>query len=276
MSFNPRHFLFARTTKMLSVLTLVSLALFAQSITCLPSAISSDAEVPENFNLEPNGLSPFTTETGMLSSDLKAPSVDGSDAFLSNQLAFNEDFTASAPPASQPNACGEAQKRKRQTEGDTACPAELREKEPGAALETPKPTPQDQQSNPEKPGAPGSRKKIPSWLEQSIHTRHRGVIKTENFDSSCPKRYPFTVCGIHDTDHLWTWEDLNSVHDADLCMSSLFYIAFLTLESLALTACTRDRGCFGALWPGPKKRVVLQRIQRIRKSNAFRPLLTLS
>ena len=265
---------------MLSALTLVSLALFAQSITCLPSAISSDAEVLENFNLEPNGLSPFTTETGMLSSDLKAPSVDGSDAFLSNQLALNDDFTASAPPASQPNAnngCGEAQKWKRQTEGDTACPAEFREKEPGAALETPKTTPQDQQSDPEKPGAPGSTKKFPSWFEQSIHTRHQGESKVENYDSSgCPKRYAYSVCGIHDTDARWSWEKLSSVHDADLCMSSLFYVDFLTLESLALTACTPDRGWFGALWPGPKKRVVLQRIQYIRKSNAFRPLLTLS
>lgn len=264
----------------MSVLTLVSLVLFAQSITCLPSAISSGVELPENFNLESNGLSPFTTESDVLSSDLKAPSVDGSDTFLSNQLALNEDFTESVPPTGQNNAnhgCGEAQKRKRQAGGDTACPAEFREKEPGAALETPETNSQEQQSNPEKPGAPDSREKFPSWFEQNLHTRHQGASKIESYDSSaCPKRYTYTVCGIHDTVALWSWEELSSVHDADLCMSSLFYVAFLTLESLVLTACTWDRGWFGALWPGPKKRVVLQRIQCIRKSNAFRSLLTLS
>lgn len=249
---------------MLSVLTLISLALFTQSITCLPSAISSDADVLENFNLEPNGLSPFTTETGMLPLDLKAPSVDGSHVFPSNQLALNEDFIASAPPASQPNAnhgCGGAQKKKRQTQGDTTCPAEFREKKPGAALETPKKNQQDQQSGPEKPGAPGSRKKFPAWFEQNMNMRHQEESKAESYDlNGCPKRYMYSVCGIEETEAGWSWEQLSSVHDADICMSSLFYVAFLILESLALTACTRDRGWVAALWPRPKKRVVLQRI----------------
>lgn len=274
-------FFFTRTPKMLSVLFLVSLALFTQTITSLPSALSSGAELPENFNLEPDGLSPITNEIGMSSSDLIAPSVDDSDAFPSNPLALNVDFSASVPPASQNNAdpgCGGAQKGKRQIDGSTACPAGFKEKEPGAASGTPKTTLEGQQPDPTKPGAPDNlSKQLPSWLEHQMQTRLRGPLKVEYYDSnSCPNRYAFTVCGIHEPLTRWTWEKLSSVEDADLCMSSFFYVAFLILESLALTACTRDRGWFVALRPGTKKHVVLQCIQCIRKFNAFRSLLTLS
>lgn len=109
-----------------------------------------------------------------------------------------------------------------------------------------------------------------------MRPRIQGTVKEDYGPNACPNRYMYTVCGILDTNAPWTWKVLSSVKDADLCLSSLFYVAFLTLESLALTVFTRDRGRLDALWPGTKKRVLLQRIQCIRKSNTFLSLLTLS
>lgn len=219
---------------MLSLFSVVGLALFAQTITSLPTLPSSDdTGLSVDLGLDPNQLSTLGTDPGASFSSLDAPPSDDAEALLSQQLALNVGSSASTPPPANEDhvdpGCDKAPKGKRDTGGaDTSCPAFFtKPTPPGAAQETPKKSPEGQQQQqnsapqgpikltPIKPGNRGDLRLTPS--DEPV----RNPFGEQDKDPQCPEQYKYTVCGIADPRYD-TWASLFTVHDVDLVINSGF------------------------------------------------------
>lgn len=212
---------------MLSLFFVVGLALFAQTITSLPTLPSSDdTGLSEDLGLDPNQFSTLGTDPGASLSSLDAPPSDDAEALLSPQLALNVGNSASTPPpASQDHVdpeCDKAPKGKRDTGGaDTSCPAYFTTPSPpGAAQEAPKKAPGGQQQQGPmnvKPIEPDSRGDLRLTPSEPV----RNPFGEQDKVPQCPEQYKYTVCGIANLKYD-TWESLFTIHDADLVINSGF------------------------------------------------------
>lgn len=214
---------------MLSLFSVVGLALFAQTITSLPTLLSSnDAGLSSDLGLDPYQLSTVSTDPGA-SSNLDAPPSDNSEFLLSQPLALNVDSSASAPPAASQDhvdpGCDKTPKDKRDTGGaEQSCPAVFTNPSAGTAQEaSPKKTPEGQQQAPQgptnqKPIEPGSRGDLRLTPSEEPVLNPFGEKDKE---PQCPAPYRYTVCGVADT-RFDAWEALYTVHDADLVINSGF------------------------------------------------------
>lgn len=214
---------------MLSLFSLVCLALLAQTINSLPTLPSSDddAGLSADLGLDPDPFSTVGKDPGVSFPSLDAPPSDNPEALVSQQLALNVDSSASAPPpASQDHVdsgCDKTSKRKRETGGsETSCPADFTNPSAGTTLQTPKKAPEGQQNpasqgptnaTPKKPEYKGDLRLTPS--EESISN----PFGEKDKDPQCPGQFKYTVCGIADPRYD-TWEALFSLHDADLVINS--------------------------------------------------------
>lgn len=217
---------------MLSLFSVVGLALFAQTITSFPTLPPSD---DTGFSSVDLGLDP-----NQLSTLGNVPPSDDAEALLSQQLALDVGSSAStAPPAIQDvdPGCEKASKGKRDPGGgaDTSCPASFTNPSPpGAALEAPKKTPegqgeqqqQQQQQNsapprgpinvtPLKPGSRGDLRLSPS------DEPARNPFGEQDKEPQCPEHYKYTVCGIADPRYD-AWSSLFTIYDVDLVINSGF------------------------------------------------------
>ena len=214
---------------MLSLFSVVGLALFAHTITSLPTLPSSDdAGLSSDLGLGPYHLSTVSTDPGS-SSNLDAPPSDNSEFLLSQQLALNVDSSASAPPAAIQGhvdpGCDKTPKGKRDTGGaDKSCPADFTNPSAGTAQEaSPKKTPEGQQQDPQRPTnvrpvEPGSRGDLRLTPSEEPVPNPFGEKGRE---PQCPSPYRYTVCGTAET-RFDAWEALYTVQDADLVINSGF------------------------------------------------------
>lgn len=221
---------------MLSLFSIVGLALYAQTITSLPtSPLSNDAGLSAHRGLDPNQFSTIDSDAGALFPSLDASSSDDAEALLSPQLALSVGSSASAPPlASQDlldRGCDKAPKAKgkRNTGGaDTSfCPAYLTNPvTPGAVQGAPQKKPEGQQqqnfapqepkiATPRKPESRGDVRLTPS--DEPV----RNPFGEKDKDPQCPRRYKYTVCGISDLRYLNLVASL-TIYDADLLINSGF------------------------------------------------------
>lgn len=217
---------------MLSLFSIVGLALYAQTITSLPTLSSSnDAGLSANLGLDPNQFSTVGTDPGALFPNLDASSSDDAEALLSQQLALNVGSLASAPLASQDYidpGCDKAPKGKRDTGGaETSCPAYFTNPSPpGAAQEAPQKNTEGQQqqnpapqeptnATPKKPGSRGDLRLTPSDGPVS------NPFGEKDKDPQCPRQYKYTICGITEPRYSTLAAPI-TIYDADLVINSGF------------------------------------------------------
>lgn len=220
---------------MLSLFSIVGLALYAETITSLPTLpSSSDAELSAQLGLDLNQFSTVGTNTGALFPSLDTSSSDDAEALLSQQLALNVGSLDSAPPLASQNyvdpGCDKGPKGKRDTGGaDTFCPAYFTNPNPtpsGAAQERPQKNPEGQQqqnppapqkpnnATPRKPGSRGDLQLTPSDLIQN-------PFGEKDKDPQCPRQYKYTVCGMTEPRYSTLAAPL-TIYDADLVINSGF------------------------------------------------------
>lgn len=224
---------------MLSLFSVVGLALYAQTITSLPTLPSSnDAGLSAHLDLDANQFSTVGTDPGgALFPSLDESSSDDAETLLSQQLALNVGSSASTPPALASQnypylpGCDKAPKGKRDTGGaeTSFCPAYPTNFSPsGAAQEAPQKNPEGQQrqqqnsapqeptnAKPRKPGTRGNLRLTPS--DEPV----RNPFGEKNKDRQCPRQYKYTVCGISELRYLNLVASL-TIHDADLVINSGF------------------------------------------------------
>lgn len=217
---------------MLSLCSIVGLALYVETISSFPTLpSSSDAELSAQLSLNPNQFSTVGTDPGALFPSLDTSSSDDAEALLSQQLTLNVGSLDSASPLASQDyvdpGCDKGPKGKRDTGGvDTSCPAYFTNPSPsGAAQEAPQKNPEGQQqqnsapqqptnATPRKPGSRGDLRLTPSDLIQN-------PFGEKDKDPQCPRQYKYTVCGMTEPRYS-TLSALLTIYDADLVINSGF------------------------------------------------------
>lgn len=224
---------------MLSLFSIVGLALYAQTSSSLPTLPpSNDAGLSAHLGLDPNQFSTVDTDPGALFPSLDASSSNEAEALLSQQLALNVGSSASAPPLASQDyldpGCDKApksKKGKRDTGGaDTLCPAYPTNPSPsGAAQEAPQKNPEEEQqqqqqnsapqeptnATPREPGSRGDLRLTPS--DEPV----RNPFGEKDKGPQCPRQYKYTVCGITEHRYINLVASL-TIYDADLVINSGF------------------------------------------------------
>lgn len=217
---------------MLSFFPIVGLALYAETITSLPTLPSLiDAELLAHLGLDPNQFSSVGTDPGALFPSLDSSSSFDAEALLSPELALDASSSASDHLLASQDyldpGCDNTPKGKRETGGaETSCPAYfINPGPPGAAQAVPRKSPKgEQQRNPApqkptnvKPNSPESRGDLRLTPSDPI----QNPFGEKDKDPQCPRQYKYTVCGIIEPRYNNMAAQI-SIYDADLVINSGF------------------------------------------------------